>query len=51
MVQMVGVVVLALGMPRVFHSLDEGHTLDNRVLVAGYVIMRVAMVAQWLRAA
>ncbi len=51
MVQMVGVVVLALGMPPVFHSLDEGHTLDNRVLVAGYVIMRVAMVAQWLRAA
>ena len=51
MVQMVGVVVLALGMPSVFHSLDEGHTLDNRVLVAGYVIMRVAMVAQWLRAA
>ena len=51
MVQMVGVVVLALGMPPVFHSLDEGQTLDNRVLVAGYVIMRVAMVAQWLRAA
>ena len=51
MVQMVGVVVLALGMPPVFHSIDEGHTLDNRVMVAGYVIMRVAMVAQWLRAA
>jgi low temperature requirement protein LtrA len=51
MVQMIGVVVLALGMPQVFHSLDAGHTLDNGVLVAGYVIMRVAMVAQWLRAA
>ncbi len=51
MVQMIGVVVLALGMPDVFHSLDEGHALDNTVLVAGYVIMRVAMVAQWLRAA
>ena len=48
MVQMIGVVVLALGMPPVFHSLDEGQTLDNRVLVAGYVIMRVAMVALWL---
>ena len=38
-------------MPPVFHSLDEGRHLDNRVLVAGYVIMRVAIVAQWLRAA
>ncbi len=51
MVQMIGVVILALGMPPVFHSLDEGHSLDNQVLVAGYVIMRIAMVAQWLRAA
>ena len=51
MVQMIGVVVLALGLPGVFHSLDEGHGLDNTVLVAGYVVMRVAMVAQWLRAA
>lgn len=51
MVQMIGVVVLALGMPDLFHSIDEGHTIDNRTLVAGYVIMRVAMVALWLRAA
>lgn len=51
MVQMIGVIVLALGLPAVFDSLDEGAHLDNGVVVAGYVIMRVAMVAQWLRAA
>ena len=51
MVQMVGVIVLALGLPAVFSSIDHGDTLDNRVTVAGYVVMRVAMVFQWLRAA
>lgn len=29
----------------------EGGHVDNAVVVAGYVVMRVAMVAQWLRAA
>ena len=48
MVQMVGVVVLALGLSDVFHSLDEGHGLNNGVMVAGYVVMRVAMLTQWL---
>jgi low temperature requirement protein LtrA len=51
MVQMVGVIVLALGLPALFTSIDEGETVDNRVLVAGYVVMRVAMVFQWARAA
>ncbi len=51
MLQMVGVLVLALGIPQVFSSLDSGAHVDNRVLVAGYVVMRVAMVIQWLRAA
>mgnify|MGYP003508964222 CR=1 FL=1 len=51
MVQMVGVVVLALGLSDVFHSLDEGHSIDNRVMVAGYVVMRVAMLTQWMRLA
>jgi low temperature requirement protein LtrA len=51
MVQMIGVLVLALGLPAVFHSIDEGEHLDNGIVVAGYVIMRIAMVAQWLRAA
>src|SRR4029078_6856574 len=47
MVQMVAVIVLALGLPAVFSSIDDGDTLDNRVTVAGYVVMRVAMVFQW----
>ncbi|WP_091321898.1 low temperature requirement protein A [Geodermatophilus ruber] len=51
MVQMVGVLVLALGLPAVFASLDRGDTVDNGVMVAGYVVMRIAMVFQWLRAA
>jgi low temperature requirement protein LtrA len=51
MLQMVGVVILALGIPPVFASIEEGEPVDNRVLVAGYVVMRVAMVFQWLRAA
>ncbi|HMG31257.1 MAG TPA: low temperature requirement protein A, partial [Jiangellaceae bacterium] len=51
MVQMVGVIILALGLPQVFHSIDEGHPVDNSVTVAGYVVMRVAMLFLWLRAA
>jgi low temperature requirement protein LtrA len=51
MVQMVGVIILALGLPRVFGSLDEGHTIDNSVTVLGYVVIRVAMLFLWLRAA
>ncbi len=51
MLQMVGVIVLALGLPVMFESIDEGETVDNRVMVAGYVIMRVGMVFQWARAA
>jgi low temperature requirement protein LtrA len=51
MLQMVGVLVLALGIPQVFSSIALGAHVDNRVLVGGYVVMRVAMVIQWLRAA
>ena len=51
MVQMVGVLILALGTPQVFTSIDAGEPLDIGVLVAGYVVMRVAMLAQWLRVA
>lgn len=50
-VQMVGVIIAALGIPAVFASLEAYEQLDNRVLVAGYVVMRVAMIFQWLRAA
>ncbi|WP_205683334.1 low temperature requirement protein A [Brevibacterium sp. S111] len=43
-VQMAGVLVLAAGIEPVFaHG-------DLRLLVAGYVLMRVVMISQWLRA-
>ena len=51
MVQMVGVLILALGFPDMFASVDHGDTVDNTVMVAGYIVMRVPMVFQWLRAA
>jgi low temperature requirement protein LtrA len=51
MVQMVGVLVLALGLPRLFASLEHGEHFDSSIMVLGYVIMRVALVFQWLRAA
>jgi low temperature requirement protein LtrA len=51
MVQMIGALVLAIGLPRMFASIEHGQHLDNSVMVLGYVIMRVAMVFQWLRAA
>ncbi|GAB2476985.1 low temperature requirement protein A [Jatrophihabitans fulvus] len=43
-VQMGGVLVLAAGIHRFF---DDGNPV---IIVAGYVVMRVAMVGQWLRA-
>ncbi|MDT5073971.1 MAG: hypothetical protein QOH82_3291 [Mycobacterium sp.] len=51
MVQMVGVLILALGIPPFYASIEHGGHLDNTLMVAGYVVMRVAMVTQWLRAA
>ncbi|MDE2398903.1 MAG: low temperature requirement protein A [Burkholderiales bacterium] len=51
MVQMVGVIVLALGLRRMFASIDGARGFDNGVMVLGYVVMRVALMAQWLRAA
>jgi len=51
MVQMVGVLILALGLPQMFESIDHGEHVDNGVMVLGYVVMRVAMIFQWLRAA
>jgi low temperature requirement protein LtrA len=51
LVVMLGVLIVALGLPAVFHSIDEGRHLDNQVVVAGYVVMRVANLALWLRAA
>ena len=51
MLQMVGVIILALGIPPVYASIDHGEHVDNRLMVAGYVVMRIALVAQWIRAA
>ena len=45
LVQLTGVLVLAAGIPRAFEHQDFG------VATLGYVIMRLAIVAQWLRAA
>jgi low temperature requirement protein LtrA len=47
MVQMAGVIVITLGLSPLFASIDEGGTIDNTVLVAGYVVMRVALVFLW----
>jgi low temperature requirement protein LtrA len=51
MVQMVGVLILALGLTPMFESLAQGEHIDNKVMVLGYVVMRVPMVLQWSRAA
>jgi len=51
MVQLLGVLILAMGIEPMFHSLVEGKHVDNAVMVGGYVIMRLALVFQWLRAA
>lgn len=51
MAQMVGVIILALGIPPLYASIDKGEHVDNRLMVAGYVVMRITMVAQWIRAA
>ena len=45
LVQMAGVLVLAAGVPRAFEHYDFS------IVVVGYVLMRIGLVAQWLRAA
>jgi low temperature requirement protein LtrA len=45
LVQMTGVLILAAGVPRAVDHRDFG------VVTAGYVVMRLALVALWLRAA
>jgi low temperature requirement protein LtrA len=51
MVQMIGVLVLALGLPAMFASLEHGGHIDARVIIIGYLIMRAATLAQWVRLA
>lgn len=43
-VQIAGALVVAAGVPRAWHD-------DLTIIVVGYVLMRLAMVGQWLRAA
>ena len=50
MVMMVGVVVLALGIPAMFASVHAGGDFDGRAMILGYVVMRVPMIAMWARA-
>jgi low temperature requirement protein LtrA len=45
MVQMAGVLVLAAGVPTAFEA------SDYRAITYGYLLMRIGLVAQWLRAA
>src|SRR2546430_3156975 len=45
LVQIAGALILAAGVPRAFDH------ADFRVATLGYVVMRVALVGQWLRAA
>ena len=51
MVQMVGVIILALGIPAVFESIDTGEPFDFVAVAVGYVVMRVSLVLMWLRVA
>ncbi len=44
-VQMIGALILAVGVPAAFDERNFG------VVTAGYTVMRLALVAQWLRAA
>ncbi|MFD9790388.1 low temperature requirement protein A [Streptomyces sp. NPDC059070] len=45
LVQIAGVLILAAGVPRAFDRSDFG------VCIVGYVVMRLALTSQWLRAA
>lgn len=49
LVQMLGVIIVAIGIPALFTSIEDGGELVGEVMVVGYVIMRVAVVAQWCR--
>src|SRR3954469_19092625 len=50
MIQMVGVIILTLGLPKMFTSIDAGVTLNNGVMLAGYVVMRAPLLFLWWQA-
>ncbi|WP_446665883.1 low temperature requirement protein A [Flexivirga sp. B27] len=47
---MTGVVIFALGLAPMFHSIDQGAHVDTRLIVIGYVVMRIPLLMQWWRA-
>ncbi|MFF2274531.1 low temperature requirement protein A [Agromyces sp. NPDC058126] len=49
--QMVGVVIFVFGLPVSFEDAAHGASPNNMLLVAGYIVMRVPLIALWLRAA
>jgi len=49
--QMVGVVILTFGLPVSFEDAAHGESPHNTVTLIGYVVMRVPLIALWLRAA
>lgn len=51
MVQLLGVLILVMGIEPMFHSLVAADHVDNTAIVGGYVVMRLALVFQWMRAA
>lgn len=50
-VQMIGVIVLTYGLPVSFEAAAHGESPNNLLMVIGYIIMRVPLIALWLRAA
>ncbi len=50
LVQMSGVLIMALGIPDVFRSIEHG-ALEYGVVVLGYVVIRVGQLSLWLRVA
>ncbi|SMH42257.1 Low temperature requirement protein LtrA [Rathayibacter oskolensis] len=49
-VQMIGVVVLTFGLPMSFELAAHGESPNNLLLVVGYLVMRLPLIALWLRA-
>lgn len=49
LVQMIGVLVIAVGVPDFFAAMREGHGLTAGTMVAGYVVIRLATVLLWTR--
>lgn len=51
LLQMAGVIVLTIGVPVLFSASAEGERIGGGIMVLGYIIMRIAVVMQWLRVA